>query len=79
MGPAVAVVEIGAGTAIPTVRVTSEAVASRCNGALIRINPRDNHIPAGMDEAMSVSVATGCLDAVTRIDAELRQLVAQEQ
>jgi NAD-dependent SIR2 family protein deacetylase len=42
-----AVVEIGAGEAVPTVRHTSEHVASRLEGMLIRINPRDARVPAG--------------------------------
>jgi NAD-dependent SIR2 family protein deacetylase len=47
-GPIV-VVEMGAGTAIPTVRVTSEQVVarSRHGGTLIRINPRESHGPEG--------------------------------
>ena len=43
----VAVIEIGAGCTIPTVRYTSERVAERFDGRLIRINPRDDHVPHG--------------------------------
>jgi NAD-dependent SIR2 family protein deacetylase len=43
----VAVVEIGAGTAIPSVRHQSETVASDLDAAFIRINPREAEIPAG--------------------------------
>ena len=42
-----AVVELGAGTAIPTVRHTSEQVARKLRGKLIRINPREHDVPAG--------------------------------
>ncbi|MEA2039578.1 MAG: Sir2 family NAD-dependent protein deacetylase [Thermodesulfobacteriota bacterium] len=40
-GLKIAIVEVGAGTAISTVRNTSENLAARYNGTLIRINPRD--------------------------------------
>ena len=36
------ILEIGAGTAIPTIRQLSEDVAIECNVPLIRINPRDS-------------------------------------
>lgn len=71
--------EIGAGTAVPTVRVTGESMATRSNGSLIRINPRDTHIPSGMKDDSTVAVATGCLEAVTAIDQELRRLLLEEQ
>ena len=40
-GAHLAVVEIGAGTAVPTVRRTSEDIARHFNVPLIRINPRE--------------------------------------
>ncbi len=43
----VAIVEIGAGATIPTVRYTSEYVAKLTRGTLIRINPREPEVPAG--------------------------------
>jgi NAD-dependent SIR2 family protein deacetylase len=43
----VAVVEIGAGTAIPTVRHRSEDVAADFNANLIRINPREPQVSDG--------------------------------
>jgi NAD-dependent SIR2 family protein deacetylase len=43
----VAVVELGAGGAIPTVRHTSERIAQRLGGKLIRINPREDGVPSG--------------------------------
>jgi NAD-dependent SIR2 family protein deacetylase len=42
-----AVVELGAGKAIPTVRHTSEQMCQRIGGTLIRINPREAAVPAG--------------------------------
>ena len=45
----VAVLELGAGTAVPTVRMQCERVAS-ARGALIRINPRESFGPRGTIE-----------------------------
>ena len=42
-----AVIEMGAGSAIPTVRHTSERVLERIDGTLIRINPREDGVPSG--------------------------------
>jgi len=42
-----AIIEIGAGSAIPTVRSTSETVATWTRGTLIRINPREPEVPRG--------------------------------
>jgi len=42
-----AVVELGAGSAIPTVRYTSEQVMRKAGGRLIRINPRECDVPTG--------------------------------
>lgn len=65
-GKDIAVVECGAGTAIPTVRWQCERLADRFDAPLIRINPREAHGPDG-----TLSVATGALDALTEIDALL--------
>jgi NAD-dependent SIR2 family protein deacetylase len=42
-----AVVELGAGSAIPTVRYTSERVVKSIGGTLIRINPLEHEVPSG--------------------------------
>ena len=42
-----AIVEMGAGNAVPTVRMQSEQVARAYKGTLIRINPRDYSVPSG--------------------------------
>lgn len=42
-----AVIELGAGTAVPTVRLTSEQLAAAGRVPLIRINPRDSGGPPG--------------------------------
>jgi len=41
-----ALVELGAGSAIPTVRLTSEQVVQRIGGTLVRINPREADVPS---------------------------------
>ncbi len=56
-GARLAIVEIGAGTAVPTVRNTSEQIAKRFNVPLIRINPRESfdakiELPMGALEAL---------------------------
>lgn len=60
------VVEIGAGTAVPTVRMQSERVAGEPGGQLIRINPRESQAPSD-----AISIAAGGLEALTRIDEAL--------
>lgn len=59
------VIELGAGTAVPTVRHHCEAaVPGVGRGCLIRINPREPQAPHG-----AVSLPMGALEALTRIDA----------
>ena len=48
------VVEIGAGTSIPTIRYMGERMAMTGRARLIRINPREAQVPAGQ-----ISIATG--------------------
>lgn len=55
------IIEIGAGTAIPTVRIKSETLAKSLNGFLIRINPRDYEVKNG------ISVIKGGLDGIKEI------------
>ncbi len=61
-GKSVAVIELGAGKAVPTVRYASEAIA----GQLIRINPRDHDGPAN-----TLSIPLGALAALKAIDDAL--------
>lgn len=65
-GARLVVVELGAGTHVPTVRWTSEKLARELHGTLVRINPREAH---GPPETMSV--AAGALAGLTAIDAAL--------
>jgi NAD-dependent SIR2 family protein deacetylase len=56
-GAKLAIVEMGAGTSVPTVRQTSEQIADRFDVPLIRINPRESfgaqiELPMGAYEAL---------------------------
>lgn len=60
------VVEMGAGTAIPSIRILSEQVGRRDNAAVIRINPREAQIGAP-----HISIPVGALEGIRRIEAAL--------
>jgi hypothetical protein len=68
VGRRVAVVECGAGTAIPTVRLFSESKAKQQGRTLVRINLRDPDVPEG-----HVGLALGALEALRAIDARLQE------
>ena len=60
VGPGrLAVIECGAGTAIPSVRHFCERVAAHTRGTLIRINVREPEVPAG-----GIGLALGALEAL---------------
>jgi len=65
-GPKLVIVELGAGSAVPTVRMTSEQIASRSGATLIRINPREPQVRHG-----HVGLALEALEALEAIDARL--------
>lgn len=65
----VAVVECGAGTALPTVRHFCEQQAQARGRTLIRINPREPSVPAGQ-----ISMARGAMDTLQAIDALIPSL-----
>lgn len=57
VGAKLAILEMGAGTAVPTVRDTSEQIANKFDIPLIRINPRESfgaeiELPMGAVEAL---------------------------
>lgn len=60
-----AVIEVGAGTAIPSVRIFSEYV-QELGATLIRVNPRESHGPTG-----TISLPLGAKDALEQIDTLL--------
>ncbi|MCE7009217.1 NAD-dependent protein deacetylase [Kibdelosporangium philippinense] len=61
-----AVIELGAGNAVPTVRRMSELASAR-NSALIRINPREPEIR----HSRGVQLPLGALDALSELDKRL--------
>ena len=60
-------VELGAGTAIPTIRFATERLGGRPGATAVRINPREPAIPAP-----HLSLAAGALEGLSAIDAALR-------
>jgi len=60
------IVELGAGSAVPTVRMTSERVARSLDATLVRINPREPQAPYGQ-----VSLPLGALEALEAINERL--------
>ena len=65
-GRSMVVVEMGAGTAIPTIRATSERLGRYCDATVIRINPREAQI-----SQPHLSVPLGALQGVREIDKAL--------
>lgn len=63
------IVEIGAGKAIPTVRMKSEYIAQTYNGTLIRINPQDYFTPSG-----KISIPLGGGDGINQIYEKVKSL-----
>ena len=68
-GARLVAVECGAGTAIPSVRMTCESLVDRLDGTLIRINPREAQGPKG-----TLSLDFGADKALQAIDEALLAL-----
>jgi NAD-dependent SIR2 family protein deacetylase len=66
----IAIVEMGAGLAVPTIRIMSEDLAEQPAATLIRINPRELDVPAGQ-----LAIPMGALAALRAIDEWLDDLV----
>ena len=66
------VVEIGAGTAIPSVREFSQRIIHEFGGRVIRINPRESSVPAPFD----VGFASGAAQALNAIDRAVQETAA---
>lgn len=60
------VVELGAGTGIPTIRMTSERLGGRGDATVVRVNPREADI-----RPPHLSIAAGALEALAAIDRSL--------
>jgi NAD-dependent SIR2 family protein deacetylase len=63
------VIEIGAGSAVPTVRHACESLSARLSCPLVRINPRESHGPSN-----SIGIAMGASEALSRMDDLLQHL-----
>jgi NAD-dependent SIR2 family protein deacetylase len=61
-----AIIECGAGTAVPTIRRFSEQTARQHRCRLVRINLREGDVPAGQ-----VSITLGALEALREIDTRI--------
>ena len=60
------VVELGAGTGIPTIRMTSERLGHRADARVVRVNPREPQI-----RPPHLSIRAGALEALAGIDRVL--------
>ena len=63
------IVELGAGSAVPTVRLTSEHAVARLGATLVRINPREPQVPHGQ-----IGIPLGALEALEAINDRLLRL-----
>ena len=71
-GRRITVIELGAGTAIPTIRMTSERIGRKKDITVIRINPREPSI-----ENPHLSLTCGALEGLQKIDALLQSVPAK--
>ena len=62
----VVIIEFGAGTAIPTIRHTSEQLGRRLGATVIRINPREGDIASP-----NISLSCGALEGISGIESFL--------
>jgi len=60
------VVELGAGTSIPTIRSMGERMAATGRATLIRINPREAQVPPGQ-----ISISAGAVEGLKLIERHL--------
>lgn len=67
----VVIVEMGAGTAIPSVRHFSHRISHEFSGRIIRINPRESKVPSSRD----IGFATGSLETLRGIDLAIEDRV----
>lgn len=70
----VVVVEIGAGTAIPSVRHFTHRISQQYGARIIRINPTEPQVPSSND----IGIATGALVALQGIDAALDLILSTD-
>jgi NAD-dependent SIR2 family protein deacetylase len=66
-GARVAIIELGAGMGVPTIRIMSEDFTQAPGGTLIRINVRESNVPLG-----HIGISLGALDALRAVDTRLK-------
>jgi NAD-dependent SIR2 family protein deacetylase len=71
------VIELGAGTTIPSVRLFSQRVVHQFDGRLIRINPRESQVPTSDDVGLAMGALTG-LQAISKTLDAGRWIVSDE-
>ncbi len=71
-GKRLVVIELGAGTAIPTIRYMGERMAVSDRATLIRINPREAQSPPGQ-----ISISAGAMEGLKMINIEVDRLKAE--
>ncbi|EAT16807.1 NAD-dependent deacetylase [Desulfuromonas acetoxidans] len=65
-GKRLVIIEMGAGTAVPTIRHLTQTLAQKPNAIAIRINPREPQI-----SAPNIGLSLGALEGLMAIDQEL--------
>lgn len=70
----VAVIELGAGTAIPSIREVGRSIVGKKNGTLIRINVREPDV----ERAQDVGLACGAWEGLAAIDRAIERRSATE-
>lgn len=68
-GARLVIVECGAGTAISTIRRTSESLLRYPGSTLIRINPREPEVPAGQ-----IGIASGAAAGLRELDHQMARM-----
>lgn len=63
------VIELGAGTAIPSIREFSQSIIKHSGGRLIRINPLESSVPSDLE----VGLAMGAAEGLAAIEQVLNQ------
>lgn len=71
----VLVIEMGAGTAIPSVRHFSHRISREYGARIIRINPRECQVPSSKD----VGIAGRALEALAGIDCALVDVLGEDR
>jgi NAD-dependent SIR2 family protein deacetylase len=66
------VIEIGAGSRIPSVRLFSHRMIERFDARLIRINPREATVPSGRHVAIASGALAGLRMIASALDADTR-------